>query len=220
VSTRARIIAATVDTLREDGFGAASARSIASRGGFNQALIFYHFGSITDLLVATLEDVGADRLAEYRGAAQRISGLTSAIEVAQRQYARDVSAGHITVLAELVAGASSVPELGPEIVRCMEPWIAFAEDTIRSLLTDTPFESLLPPRDAAMALLSLYLGMELLDHLDPGAGVSRPLFRLATQLAQVVEPVLATGDRYTASARSRPRRRAPVLRSASEDNPQ
>ena len=51
--TRAVLIAAAIDTLRESGFAAASARRIAAKAGCNQALIFYHFGSVPDLLVAT-----------------------------------------------------------------------------------------------------------------------------------------------------------------------
>ena len=50
--TRAVLVAAAIGTLRESGFAAASARRIAARAGCNQALIFYHFGSVPDLLVA------------------------------------------------------------------------------------------------------------------------------------------------------------------------
>ena len=46
VDTRAVLIAAAIDTLREAGFAGASARRIAKRAGCNQALIFYHFGSV------------------------------------------------------------------------------------------------------------------------------------------------------------------------------
>jgi AcrR family transcriptional regulator len=198
---RERIIAATITTLREEGFAGTSARSIARHGDFNQALIFYHFGSVLDLLVVALERVSGERLAEYRAAVADVRDLRGALETARRQYQTDVREGHITVLAELVAGASSVPDLGAEIVRCMEPWIGFAEDTIRRYLGGTPLESMIPPRAAAQALLAIYLGMELLDHLAPEADTAGPLFLVAERMLDAVEPFLSSGRRGAAPRR-------------------
>jgi AcrR family transcriptional regulator len=198
-STRQRIITATIDTLREEGFAGTSARSIARHGSFNQALIFYHFGSVFDVLISAVERVSADRLAQYRSAVVDVSDLRTALTVAREQYATDVREGHITVLAELLAGASSLPELGPEMVRCMEPWISFAEESISRFLAGTPLQSLIPVREAAHALLAIYLGMELLDHLDPDADTAAPLFLVAERMLAAIEPFLGlaakTGDR-------------------------
>jgi AcrR family transcriptional regulator len=48
--TREKLLAAAVETVWRDGLGASSARSIAARAGVNQALIFYHFGSVSELV--------------------------------------------------------------------------------------------------------------------------------------------------------------------------
>ncbi|MBV8195491.1 MAG: TetR/AcrR family transcriptional regulator [Candidatus Dormibacteraeota bacterium] len=213
-ATRSRIIAATVDTLRTEGFAGTSARTIARRGRFNQALIFYHFGSVGDLLVAALEETAASRLSDYRASVRRVATLSSAIDVARRQYAADVAAGHITVLAELIAGASSMPSLAPELVRCLKPWFAFAEDTIGALTRGTPLERLVPARDAAAALVALYLGMELLEHLDPDAQLSIKLFRLAARVASVLEPLLGAGRQQPSAARSRRPQRVVITESS------
>ena len=189
-STRERIVAAAVQTLREEGFAGTSARSIARRGDFNQALIFYHFGSVLDLLVAVVEALSAERLAQYRAAIADVPDLRTALAVARRQYAVDVREGHITVLVELIAGASSAPQLGPELVRCMEPWIGFAEESIARFLGATPLASMIPSREAARALLAIYVGMELLDHLDPDTDTADPLFRVAERMLAAVEPFL------------------------------
>ena len=50
--TRARILDAALQALRDEGIAGISARNIARHGGFNQALIFYHFRSVEGLLVA------------------------------------------------------------------------------------------------------------------------------------------------------------------------
>lgn len=202
-STRERIIAAAALTLREEGFAGTSARSIARHGNFNQALIFYHFGSVMDLLMAVLEAMSADRLAQYRAAIADVPDLRTALAVARRQYATDVREGHITVLVELVAGASSAPQLGPELVRSMEPWVDFAEESIGRFLGGTPLSGVLPPREAARALLAIYLGMELLDHLDPDADTAGPLFHVAERMLAAVEPLLGLGPRRAPTAPSR-----------------
>jgi AcrR family transcriptional regulator len=202
-ATRDRILQAAIETLREDGFAATSARGIARRGGFNQALIFYHYGSVLDLLVAAVESVAADRLTQYRAALEGVTDLGDAIRIAREQYTTDLREGHITVLVEMVAGASSVPQLGPEIVRCMEPWIEFSEASLQRFLEGTPLQPLIPVRAAAHALIAIYLGMELLDHLDPDAGNSQPLFLVAEQLVRAMHPVLG---RRPKPAAGRPQR--------------
>ncbi|MCP3987556.1 MAG: TetR family transcriptional regulator [Actinomycetia bacterium] len=44
LETRDRIIDAALDTVRVEGLVGTSVRAIARTGGFNQALVFYHFG--------------------------------------------------------------------------------------------------------------------------------------------------------------------------------
>jgi AcrR family transcriptional regulator len=203
VSTRDRIIAAAVETLRDEGFAGTSARSIARHGDFNQALIFYHFGGVLDLLIAVLETVSSERLAQYRAAIAEVTDLRAALGTARKQYETDVTEGYITVLVELVAGASSAPQLGPEIVRCMEPWIEFAEESITHFLGTTPLAAIIPAREAAHALLAIYLGMEMLDHLDPEADTAGPLFLVAERMLAAVEPFLGLGRRPVGTQSSR-----------------
>mgnify|MGYP001339496658 CR=1 FL=1 len=201
--TPQRIISATITALREEGFAGTSARVIARHGDFNQALIFYHFGSLPDLLIATLERIAEERLHQYRTAVAGVHDLPAAVEIARKQYGRDVAAGHITVLAELVAGASSMPGLGQEVVRCMDPWIDFTATTLQRLLRGTMLEKLVPARDAAHAVVAMYLGMELLDHLDPSSRQGRQLFRLGSQLVSAAAPLLG---RRAAGRESKPER--------------
>ena len=73
--TRAALVAAAIATLRDSGFAAASARRIAAEAGCNQALIFYHFGSVTELLLAALDAVSERRMAAYRGVLDHADSL-------------------------------------------------------------------------------------------------------------------------------------------------
>ena len=65
-ATRRQIVDAALETLRTEGFAGATSRAIARSGGFNQALIFYHFGTLDGLLLAALDRTSEERLERYR----------------------------------------------------------------------------------------------------------------------------------------------------------
>jgi AcrR family transcriptional regulator len=192
--TKNRIVEAAIETLKREGFAGASARAIGGRGGFNPTLIFYHFGSVNDLLLAALDRTSEQRMARYREAVDDVQGLTALIQVAGEIYREDLDSGHITVLAEMIAGAAAVPDLGPQITARMEPWIRFAEDAVRRALGDSPLAGLIPARDAAFAIVALYLGIELITHLEGDRSRAESLFRLAKSLGPMVEGLLGTGE--------------------------
>src|SRR5947208_10430315 len=100
-TTKERIVAAALETLKEEGFAATSARSIARRGGFNQALIFYHFGTLNDLLLAALDKTSSERMSRYREELQTGRTIGEKIRVAGELYREDLESGHITVITEL-----------------------------------------------------------------------------------------------------------------------
>ena len=70
--TRAKLIEAAIETLKAEGFAGSSARAIAERAGVNQGLIFYHFDSVANLLLAALDSVSARRMEHYGAAIDRV----------------------------------------------------------------------------------------------------------------------------------------------------
>ena len=192
VSTRARIVGAAIRTLKERGFAGASARAIAHTGGFNQALIFYHFGTVNDLLLAALDETSAQRMQRYRAALNGIRTLPELMAQAARIYQEDLESGHIKVLAELIAGASSSPSLGPEIVARIEPWVAFTEEVLGRVLAGSPLEPLIPIEDLAFAVVALYLGVELLAHLNGQLARAERLIDTGSQLSSLFAGMLPT----------------------------
>ena len=81
--TKTRIIEATIATIKEEGMAGTSARAIARRGDFNQALIFYHFGSIEDLLHATMQYSSSARVELYRSRLEQVESLADLAAVAR-----------------------------------------------------------------------------------------------------------------------------------------
>jgi AcrR family transcriptional regulator len=191
--TRNRIVDATIETLRAEGIVGASARAIARTGGFNQALIFYHFGSIDEVLIAALAKMGAERKARYETALADITTLPELAHLAAELHKEDTASGNITVLTQILAGAAHDPELGPRVFAEFEPWTSMVDTAIRKVIKDSPFEEALPVEDLALAISAKFLGIELLTHLDPDVDLEDALFRSIGLIAVLVDAVLTSG---------------------------
>jgi AcrR family transcriptional regulator len=177
-----------LETLKEEGFAGTSARAIARRGNFNQALIFYHFGTLNDLLLAALDRTSAERMARYREALGTPGTIENRIRMATELYREDLRTGHITVISELIAGSLARPDLGPEVVARMEPWVELVEEVLSDLLAGS-FGGFIQPRPLAFGIIALYLGVDLLSHLDHDHSRAEALFETAGRLA----PLLSAG---------------------------
>src|SRR4051812_13390021 len=125
-----QILDAAVETLRKEGFAGATSRAIARAGSFNQALVFYYFGSLDSLLVAALERTSEARLACYREALVEVTTLEQLVETLAALYAEDRTSGHMTVVSQMVAGSLTRPALAPQVLERMRPWLALAEETV------------------------------------------------------------------------------------------
>jgi AcrR family transcriptional regulator len=180
--TRRALIEAAIETLRVDGFARASARAIAARAACNQGLVFYYFGSVSNLLLAALDAVSADRLQRYVAAVEQTTSLTDLVDVATAIFREDLDAGYAKVLVEMIAGASSTPGLGPEVVARIAPWTAFAREAIAGGIRTSPLGAIVPADELAYGVVALYLGLEMLSHLDEDRSNALALFQRASQL--------------------------------------
>ncbi len=180
-TTRDRIAAAALETLREDGFAGATSRAIARRGGFNQALIFYHFGSLETLLLAALERTSAERLARYRERVAATPTLEDLLPVLAELHEEDREAGHMRVVAQLVAGSVNRPEIARGVLALTEPWLELAEKTLARVLPPA-----FPARELAYAVVTFYFGLNLLAHLDPADRRAEALFGEAAAVAPLL----------------------------------
>src|SRR5438105_9227105 len=182
-TTRRKIVKAAFETLRHRGYAESSARNIAARGRFNQALIFYHFGSVEDLLIAALDYSTEARLARYKQRVAAVETLPELVSVAKELFAADVRSGHVRVLAQLVAGGAGSTQLGRKVAARVEPWLAFTRESIDRVLPASPLATLVPSEDLAFALTSLYLGMQLMLNLDGDITRAERLFDDAARIA-------------------------------------
>lgn len=188
-STRDRIIDAAYDTLANDGVVNASARSIAARGGFNQALIFYHFGSVDALLVEAARRGAEQRVEAFRTGSEATSGLPDLVAMATRLHDEDGQTEAVRVLVQMMAAAMSNPEMGSAVLDGFEGWIRFVEEAVASAIDGSPLDGVLPVRQVAYAISAMFLGIELIDGLDPERSESAEVFAALGELGRVVEAI-------------------------------
>jgi AcrR family transcriptional regulator len=190
--TKARIAEAALETLKARGFAGATAREVARTGGFNQALVFYHFGSVQNLLLAALDLVSNRRMHAYQPAFENARTVSELARLARDIYTEDLENGYVTVLGEMVSGGVSDPRLGREVVARLEPWIGMVERKVRAFLIGSVFEPMVPPRDLAFAIIALYLGIDMLSHLDGDRTRAESLLDVGVRYAPVVEALLSS----------------------------
>jgi AcrR family transcriptional regulator len=188
--TKLQIAEAALETLKTNGFAGASARVIAHTGSFNQALIFYHFGSVQNALLAALDLVSARRLAEYGPAFEKARTPTELARLARAIYHEDLERGYVTALGEMVSGGVSDPLLGAEVAARIEPWIDMVEGKLEQLVARSPFRALIPAGDLAFATVSVYFGVDMLSHMQRDHARAEALLDLADRLAALLETVL------------------------------
>ena len=185
--TRQALIVAAISALRDVGFAGASAREIARRAGCNQSQVFYHFGSVVELLLAALDEVSASRMDAYRSLLDQATTLSGLVESAETILTEDLDSGYVAVLVEMVAGAQSVPGLGEQVTQRLAPWKAFAEEAVQRALAVVPLGALVPAREVAHAIVAGLLGLELLANLDGDRTQATALFGRARMLAGLLE---------------------------------
>ncbi len=181
-ATRRRLIDAAIGTLQDHGYAGASARVIADRAGVNQGLVFYHFDSVTGLLLAALDAVSERRQARYGDTMAEARSPAELMAVASSIFHGDLDAGYAAVLVAMIAGAATTPGLGEQVAERIAPWTAAARDAVTGALVDSPLATLVPVDSVGFAVVALYLGMEMLTHLDGDRAPATELFDRAVGL--------------------------------------
>ena len=165
--TKARLVAAATQSLREVGFAGTSAREVARRAGTHQSQVFYYFGTVPDLLLAALDAVSERRLTAYDGLLAGAHSSADLIEAAGEIIASDLATGDVAILTELLSGSRSVPGMSEQVAARLRPWEEFAERAVRQAASAHPLGALAPTADLAHLVVATILGLELLASVDP-----------------------------------------------------
>ncbi len=190
-ATRDRILDAALETVRVEGLVGTSARAIAKTGDFNQALVFYHFGSVDELLLAALERAHGRRMERFAGRLEELSDLNELVQIGRELHSHRDDVDH-SALAAIVTGWSSTNELGPRVLATLTPWNDLVSDALQRVLGQHPLGRFVPTDDLAYALAAMFLGIEMMSRLDPDEGRVERLFASLAGLASLAGPILTS----------------------------
>jgi AcrR family transcriptional regulator len=185
--TRRRLIDGAIETIRQHGIAGTSARSIAATAGVNQALVFYHFGSVHDLLKAACLAATQDRLDQFEQRLATVDSLRDLLAAGRELHAEEQARGNVRVLAQLMAGAQGDPQLAEATAAALRLWVTPVRHALDRLLAASPVADLIDIAGLAEALCAGFIGLELYEGVDP-TGAQAALATL-DRLAVLVEVI-------------------------------
>ncbi|MGW6980051.1 TetR/AcrR family transcriptional regulator [Streptomyces sp. NPDC054932] len=187
-ATKEKLLEGALRTLVEQGIAKASARTIATTAGVGQGLIFYHFGSVDELLAAACRHGAEQRVARYRERLAGLGSLTELLEFARSMHEEERAAGNVAMLGQLLAAGQNSPTLAAATADGLGLWIQELETVLTRLLAATPLDGYTDPAGLARATAASFIGIELYEGVDPqGAGSALDALEQLAGLAAVLE---------------------------------
>ncbi len=181
--TRAALVSSATSVLAEHGYSGATARRIATHASTNQALIFYHFGSVDGLLLAALDEVSARRMATFGETIEQATTIGALLEAVEHVIAEDTRGDDVAILVAMLDAGRGNPELARAVTDRLAPWQALTERALARALGAHPLGGFVPVHLVARVVMATVLGLELLEvTADPGAPQLRELIGRARAL--------------------------------------
>jgi AcrR family transcriptional regulator len=202
--TRERLLAGTIATLRDKGIAGTSARSIAAAAGVNQALVFYHFGSVEELVAQACVTTTEARVAEYRDRFTEVTTVGELLALGREIHAGERAEGNMALLAQTLAGAQGGGRLAEATREALDKWISEVRTTLERVLAESPLMEFADPDGLARAVSAGFLGLTLFEAVDPD-GAEQALTAL-DQLAALVDVVESLGPVATRAFRAKLRK--------------
>ncbi|WP_327044039.1 TetR/AcrR family transcriptional regulator [Microbispora sp. NBC_01189] len=202
--TRTRLLEGALRTLRTQGIAGASARAVATAAGVNQALVFYHFGTVDELLAAALRYGSEQRVTAYRERFAAVTSLRELLDLGRSLHAEEREAGNLAVLAQMLAGSQMDGRLAPATSAGLGMWVTEIEEVLQRVLTGTPLAEFVDVAGLARATAAAFVGLELYDGVDEDG--AKRAFDSLEQLAGLVAALDDMGPLVRRTVRARLRR--------------
>jgi AcrR family transcriptional regulator len=159
-STRAQLLAAATEVLREDGYAATSMRAVAERAGAQLSLVHYHFGSKRGLLVAVLDDLTERLLERQRALFADERPFSEQWRTACEYLREDLGSGYVRILWELWSAGLADPELAERWRATQRGWRDLIEARLERLQADGGVDLPMRPRALTTLIANLFEGAE------------------------------------------------------------
>lgn len=202
--TRQKLLDGTLETLRIKGIAGISARTIAASAGVNQALVFYHFGSVDQLIDAACREGAATAVENYRAAFNRVGSMRELLALGRELHERERGLGNVRMMAQVLAGAQQDERLAEGGRVGLELWIAEIEQVLHRLFAGSPVAAAIDVPGLARAVSAAFVGIELYEGVDED-GAEQALAALE-QFAVLMEVADDLGPIARAAVRRRMRK--------------
>jgi AcrR family transcriptional regulator len=159
-ATRAQILNAARDVLREDGYAGATTRAVAERADVRVSLVHYHFGGKGPLLAALLEEENAHLLARQRALFDGDEPLAEKWRTACDYLRQDLRSGYVRILWELWAAGLADEELARRWRDAMSGWRDLLTKVVAEWATEAGVELPMSPRALATLVANAFQGAE------------------------------------------------------------
>jgi AcrR family transcriptional regulator len=159
-ATRAQILNAARELLREDGYAGATTRAVADRAEVRLSLVHYHFGGKGPLLAALLEEENARLLARQRGLYESDEPLADKWRSACGYLREDLDSGYVRILWELWAAGLADEELARRWREAMTGWRDLLTSVVASWAAEAGVELPMSPRALATLVANAFQGAE------------------------------------------------------------
>lgn len=176
--TRERLLTATIEVLAGPGVAGASARTVAAAADVSQALVFYHFGSMPELVAAATRLSTEQAIEHYRPAMAEADSLADLLAVGRRLHAEASERGAVRVMAQLLAAGQADDAYAAVARDCLELWFEAVASAVRRLLAGSLIEDLVNVGTLSRAIGASFIGLELYQGVD-AAGAEAALDSLA-----------------------------------------
>lgn len=170
--TKQRLRAAALRVLAGSGVAGLSARAIAAEADANQALIFYHFGTVDGLVGEACRQSVDERIVAYGPEFDAVQSVGDLLSLGERLHEHERALGNVAVMAQLMAGAQHNEALRDTARYAMATWSARIETVMARVLAGNPVADLVDVRGLARAVSAGFIGLELYEGVDQSGGAS------------------------------------------------
>src|SRR5215207_10024022 len=159
-ATRAQILNAARDLLREDGFAGATTRAVADRANVRLSLVHYHFGGKGPLLAALLEEENARLLARQQALFDSDEPLADKWRTACAYLREDLESGYVRILWELWAAGLADDELAARWRDATAGWRRLMAEVFAEWSREVGLELPISATAVATLVANLFQGLE------------------------------------------------------------
>jgi AcrR family transcriptional regulator len=193
-ATRLALLDAAEELLIVKGVAGITTRKVADRAGVNQALVHYHFGTIEELLLATLERVGMhvkERSQEiYSGDGSFIDGWFVEMDI---KITEDFERGWGKVWLENLTLAANRPKIGKQFAKAANMTRKLHERHVDEMLDQLGIDKEEYPASGIVTLLDAITVKLILDRLVGIKAGHKELLAILHNVWDQIEKPLKSG---------------------------